>query len=317
MKYIVFLYLILTYGCASETPYGGCKDKEICELSTFSPDEIYILGTLRDGLPAGEAIAHWNSPNNPLVGFDTYTDERKAIIRPTDGRLIYIITGEDLVREFLCDDCPAWIPTDPYPEEVLANDTILPTPPCDPDGSRVIAFLVAPDNGEIIHSCNNRKWYNRHGTQVLQDSVDIIHLGFNRTALTREFIINFANGQKTPTENFPIGYIRTARALPDGDFWLVIDNLISGDNDNELWIIESNGIASLVGNYPPPPADYRIRDINSRLDPNGNLFQFASSPGSGIDAIVRRNLDGTSEVIYTEADDPVVMIHISELVTGP
>jgi hypothetical protein len=43
----------------------------------------------------------------------------------------------------------------------------------------------------------------------------------------------------------------------------------------------------------------------------------ANGPRIVHDAIVRREIGGVSEVVYTEANDPHVKIHISGLLTGP
>ncbi|WP_233561876.1 hypothetical protein [Sorangium cellulosum] len=49
----------------------------------------------------------------------------------------------------------------------------------------------------------------------------------------------------------------------------------------------------------------------------GALLQLGQGPMVLQDVIVRREIGGSSVVVYDEADGPLVQIHISGLVTGP
>ena len=49
----------------------------------------------------------------------------------------------------------------------------------------------------------------------------------------------------------------------------------------------------------------------------GALLQIASGPMVLEDTIVRRQVQGSSQVVYDEATMPLVKIHISYLITGP
>jgi len=115
----------------------------------FDSGDVYIFGTLLEGACGHGAVAHWGDPNTPLVGFDCYVDEGSAIVKPGEGRLVYRNVFEDHIREFHCDGCPDWTPEDPYPESVLSNDTILPSPPCDPGMGGGLLFMMSP--GGVIH----------------------------------------------------------------------------------------------------------------------------------------------------------------------
>ena len=72
----------------------------------FDPGDVYIFGTLASGRCEFGAVAHWGDPSTPLVGFDCYANDDSAIVRPTDGRLLYMNHFENLIREFHCDGCP-------------------------------------------------------------------------------------------------------------------------------------------------------------------------------------------------------------------
>ena len=56
---------------------------------------------------------------------------------------------------------------------------------------------------------------------------------------------------------------------------------------------------------------------SARLDSSGNLFQEGYGPATFEDVVIYRGLNGFSEVVYTEATNPAVKLHISSLITGP
>lgn len=97
--------------------------------------EVYLAGTLSEGACYRDAIAHPARPHVAVVGFACYFNQQGAMLTP-DGTLLYVNTFEDVLREFSCDGCPTWTASDPYPSDPLVNDTVLPTPPCDPSSRR-------------------------------------------------------------------------------------------------------------------------------------------------------------------------------------
>ena len=60
-----------------------------------------------------------------------------------------------------------------------------------------------------------------------------------------------------------------------------------------------------------------IRFYSAKLDGCGGLVFFASGPDVFQDIIVRLDLSGSSQIVFDEATEPLVKIHISALVTGP
>lgn len=82
-----------------------------------------------------------------------------------------------------------------------------------------------------------------------------------------------------------------------------------------LWEIGADGVAVQVGTYPPPPGELATGE--SALAPNGVLFSFATEFMINNDTIIRRVPDGAMDVLYQEANNPLVKVHGSSLVTGP
>ncbi len=284
----------------------------------FSPTDVFLAGTLGSGACYLDAIADPRAPSVAVVGFDCYFDETSAMIAP-DGTLLYVNTFEDVLREFHCDDCPGFEPTDTYPSDVLANDTIRPTPPCDPETNRLTAFRIAPD-GEVLHSCGG-VWYDDTGAEVARvlDIVAVSHgglvLGFDevpgRDALA---LLDRGTGAQTAVAGVPDCTLAAVRSEPTAGFWLAFECA----GTDERWSIGPDGTARRDGAFPAYPAGYRGSG-QAELAGDGSLWTFAGGPGSFEDAIVRRTIAGASELIYTEAMEPApaVEIHISDLVTGP
>jgi hypothetical protein len=59
------------------------------------------------------------------------------------------------------------------------------------------------------------------------------------------------------------------------------------------------------------------QSVGQQLLPNGVLFEMGDDRATVDDVIVRREIGGATEVVYTEADLPNVKIHISAFVSGP
>jgi len=283
----------------------------------LDPDEVYLLGTLAEGSARRAAVAHYLAPDRPVVGF-TRIHRRNAQVR-SDGTLIYMNTFEDILREFHCDACPGFSRGDSYPRDVLANDTILPTPPCDPDVPRMELrdFLLGPD-GRRIHRCGvSRTWYDPSGA-VVASGVTPLVLGWDDHALLNGAVLDLASGATTTITGLPTDpACRTIarRADASGGFLVGIDCMSGGTT---LHSITHEGVATLEGVYPAPPSGYTIR-LEQRISGDRALVSFALGPSAAEDAIIRRTIEGVSEVVYTEemTPSPTVLIHISGLVSGP
>jgi hypothetical protein len=279
----------------------------------FDPAEVYIFGTLSPGASYMDAIAHWLDPNQAVVGFDDYANSEKAQIRP-DGTLLYYNTFEDILRAFHCDACPGFVPGATYPSNVLSNDSILATPPCDPASNYLWSFALGVDGGRI-HECGG-VWYDETG-QTLPITDPVLSYGYSEIVLTEFAVVNLTTTDATSLTGFPGGYVLTARVSDATGFWVAMDN-----GPTELWRVDHQGNASLVDTYDAPPAGYSVNSPptysdSARLDAQGNLFQFGDGISPLEDVIIRRQLYGPTDVVYTEASNPAVQLHISSLVTGP
>lgn len=293
-------------------------------LSKFDPDEVYLFGTLSEGACYRDAIAPVLQPNLAVVGFDCYASPLNIVIRPSDGAMLYTNTFEDLLRVFHCDGgCRYFVSRDTYPSMPDANDDILPTPPCDPDSNRLVAFRVSLD-GDVVHQCANGIWHDAEGNNLTTGREEIFVAGTNGNVLRDDGIQNLASGTLSPVTGLPDGKPLAVRAQEDG-FWVVVPGS-GAANEPELWHVNFDGISTLVGAYPPPPAGLLASSTGGPYLPqptvvlggSGDLWQMAQDQANPLgDAIIRRGIDGVSEVAYHEKEDPFVKIHGSSLLTGP
>ncbi|WP_437732144.1 hypothetical protein [Sorangium sp. So ce1335] len=287
----------------------------------LDPDQVYLAGTLLEGACGRDAVAHWSSPESAVVGFHCHVDERSARIRPTDGRMLYTNVFEHLLRAFHCDDCP--FRGNDYPEAPLDNDPVLLTPPC-PDGLVPHdGFLVSP-KGAVLYRCraDAATWYDESGRVAYADpEAPLLHLGHGDLALAARSVVHLATSTSRPIIGLPEGrLLHTVRARAPDRFLLVLESErpTEDGSSQELWEIDGRGAAKRLGAFPPLPAGaVQVSAATSKLDGCGALLQFGGGTGLLEDIIVRRDIGGASEVVYTEAADPLVKIHVSALFTGP
>lgn len=292
-------------------------DGELPTRDILDPNEVYILGTVSEGLCGRDILTHWSQPNSGAVGFDCYTRESDAIIAPGRNRLLYWNTFEDLLREFVCDGRCTLEPSDrvPYPPNVLANDPVRPTPPCDPNNARLLDFHVWPD-GQVIHHCANT-WYDATGAAIQVLPRSVIALSHGGQALIPQgggyAVATVATSSVAPVVGLPDQHaFIAARSRSPSGFWYALES----GGVTSLWSIDATGASELVFGYAAPPAGYTAYN-RGRLDGHQNLFQLGRGPETFEDVIVRRERDGPTTVVYTEASNPLVKLHISDIVTGP
>lgn len=159
------------------------------------------------------------------------------------------------------------------------------------------------------------------GTVVYTAPQDaLLHLGYGDLALTESRIVHLATGAAAAITGLPEGTIHTVRAALPDRFLVVLtpEQSEAGGSAQELWQLDSSGAATMLGAFPPLPANAtRIAPWSSQLDAHGALFQIGEGLAVFEDVIVRREIQGASAVVYDEATNPLVKIHISALVTGP
>lgn len=306
----------VTTGGAGGT-LATCSSNAVLTGDVFDPGEVYLAGTLSEGARWLDAMAHWSSPGSAAIAFDCYFDNSSAQIRPTDGRLVYTNTFEYLLREFHCDGCPY---SGNYPDVYLDNDAVLPTAPCD-DQYKLGAFLLSPEGGRVHQCWQSNDWYDETGKSVYSDPDDLlVHLGHGDLALTTTRVVHLASGASSPIVGLPDRPVLTVRAEAPDRFLLAlaVEEMAPGAPVADLWSVDAAGAATLVGVYPSLPAGAQWAELYSaKLDGCGGLVFFASGPEVFQDIIVRLDLSGSSQIVFDEATEPLVKIHISALVTGP
>lgn len=302
-------------------------DGDMLVDGTFDPNEVYLAGTLIPGAACHDAIAHWSTPHDALAGFGCYFSPQVVSVRPTDGRLIYTNTFEDILREFHCDACPVEYDSEyehrgDYPKQPLSNDTALVSPMCEADVGK---YLLSPE-GEYLYRCQGGStWYDTEGQIIFEETGEgeLSHLGYGDMGLVvsngLHGIVDLQTGTLTPFEGLPYNHhtdtLRAVRADSNGGFYIVIEL-----DEPELWHVSADGgVATSLGLYPPTPGDFYFppaADRHMALDGCNALYQITTDSQAN-HLILRRELGGTTQIVYDESYDPFVKIHISSLVTGP
>lgn len=267
----------------------------------FDPKEVYILGTLKPGTCGRNALSHWSTPDHVVLGLGCAAGRDTAAIRPTDGRILYADQG-DGVRRFHCDICP-WVPDSDPREPYIANDPIINSCPGQADYDLV---LIAPDIGHLYHCAGT--WSDALGEpRYAEEFGELLHLGHDGWALTETGVVNLENGSFAGFIDLPASDLIAVRADPAGGFF------VATRDEPELFHVGLDGHVVSMGHFPPlPPESTAYSD--AALDACLALYQIGRAPE---DVIFRRAIGDETRIVYTEATDPIVKLHISELVTGP
>jgi hypothetical protein len=289
--------------------------------ATFDPNAVYLLGHT-------EIVADHEITMNVItreelsVGFNGVLGLDAITIRPSDGRLLYVRINDWTVRVFEPESLgPPLYPNGPpsYPANAHLNDPILPTPNC----PSVNNFRLRPNN-TYVYSCTDSRIddvYDESGAVVFTwpDTIDLIAIADDNTALFEHtrLSVRTSTGTVIRLDALPGVFIRhTQRLAADGRSFLVVMSPQNYPFEPELWRIEFDGTYSLVGDYGVRAED-RTGVYSGRLDANLDLYTIEFTDIISEDVIVRRRLNGTPEIIYTDVNDPLVKIHISYLFSGP
>jgi len=267
-------------------------------------------------------ISRLSDPNTAIVGSDCYFAGGDAMIRP-DGVLLYYNVFEGLLREFHCDDCPGWTDGNPYPEDVLDNDTILSTP-CETEP--LVPRFVIGIEGYLLYRCGNA-WYTEDGKELPIDG-QILSYGYNGAVLflkeTDLSIYYIEDDEEIALEVPEIdlnsnGFVSRV----DGERGFLLAMVKEGVTS--LYSIAYTGSAAQEGIYPDANESHDVMYNsafpirNAVLDAFGGLFQIATDRETQHrdDIIIYRTIVGNYEVVYSETTDPLVKLHMSSITTGP
>lgn len=314
-------------GVAGAGGGGGADSLVTCNAGpptgdVLDPGEVYILGHIDKFGSDDFGIMHWISPTSVAAGFRDI-DTQDPWIRPTDGRLLYLqFKNVGVTREFRCDACPY---DGQFPDAPTENDVELPLI-CPKEFGKVsfaLDFLVSP-TGRVLQLCSTgpfNTWYDLDGTVVYSDPEDRpVHLGYGDLMLTETRVVHLPSGMASPIVGLPSTTVFTVRAAAPDKFLLVmhVEGAEGYDGVQDLWEVAADGSAERIGAFPPLPAGaMSIGAGSSKLDACGGLLQTGFGVSQINDVIVRRDLSGTSQVVYTDKSDPLVKIGFYALFTGP
>jgi hypothetical protein len=306
------------------------------ETQTFDPGQVYLLG----GLPAlactPSAMAALASPDLESVGFPCNINAQSAVIRPADGRLLYIdaTSAPPRLLAFTLDahlyDTGAGACA--YPAAPAANDEVIATVSCNASGGPG-GFLLAPDVEGVWYTCAGAAglWFDENDamlgflgtrTPLLRGYGNSLLMSQSTAEVTlaSSLLLN-VSGSDVPLGELPQdGAVLAVRARDTG-FQVAVRG--DGEGANQLWDIGLDGSVTLAGTYPDPPSGVALNDligVRSALSATGALYAAAvdSRSGTAYGAVVELVPGVAATVIYTEANAPEVTLAAgSALVTGP
>jgi hypothetical protein len=286
----------------------------------FDTGQVYLFGTLSEGAGYRDAIAHWSAPNVAQTGFSSYVDE-SFNIRPSDKRLVYMDTENATQILAFVEDGDG---RGEYPKAPRTNDIPIKTVCKNPT-----EFYADPSGGELVYLCygdapcktSTCRYYRESGEEYLVPTGHhLLHLGYDKSALLAtdndEWVVRNGKGDLKPVKQAIKSW--RIRAHSSG-FWAVGP---SADSKQPVrWNVALDGTPSLDGTFPlpPPSSRYRFFPMGCALEATGATVCEGDSTDVALeDHLIRAELNKPlADVVYTEAKNPLVKIHISHLVTGP
>jgi hypothetical protein len=290
---------------------------------SWNSDNVYINGTVSEGLAGRDAITSLSDPQHPCPGLN-------ADWQPTmhGGKILFVSETRKL-RHF-SPDAWKWDSQDRrsnYPDDWEDNDPLVPTPECH-TGSAPFVIAVDPDSTEFLYQCNDTfgPFTSKGGLAPDFEDRPILALGHGDRMLVADYsndliIFEVNDGIEVPVDGLPASILsKPIRARVDG--WL----LVVQTTPRELWKVKFDGSASKVGTYP----DKANTLFYDSMDGQGRLYRKAYDQTASTDTVRRLSLaPATDDVeVYNEKNalksdwtkNPPVLfnyMHGSTLFTGP
>ncbi|MBF5044999.1 hypothetical protein FGE12_21535 [Aggregicoccus sp. 17bor-14] len=230
-------------------------------------------------------------PDKVTTSLDVSSGDGDAVVRPTDGAILYVASAPRAVLVFVPDalvhppGSTAWT----LPDSLRANDQPVPTPSCDGP----VFLHMRPVSGAIVYSCGGDSYYDVSapgGGAVLSGNDSVIAAAPQRNLLVWRngtVQVGTLDGGFKQFSGFsnPISSVQAARWRRSGGGWWMVGSF-NGETGLSLWSLTEAGSATRVGSYPASLSSFdRIT-----LDGDGNAYTIKSrtSPaGAGYGVVVR------------------------------
>jgi hypothetical protein len=291
----------------------------------FDPREVYIWGTLQEGLCGADALTTWWDPTQIQTGFDCEASSSSHVsaVDPKSRELVYRLSSTADSSMHIVYFAPDGDGTGTYPSSPETNDPLVPST-C----SSEFNFWAEPAGKGILYRCDDTctvsacHYFWQSGEELpVPPGYTPLHLGYGGRVLLQDqsyhLWIQDATGQlklvQVPAPP-PILYNTwgAIRAYPGG-FWL----LRMQGTQLERWSASFDGSMTRDGVYARPKTG-TIALADCVLESTGAAYCIVStSAGGEDDVIIRSEIGGSSyTVVYEEKENPVKLF-ISGLFTGP
>jgi hypothetical protein len=266
----------------------------------FDQSKVYLLGEIEQTPKCNHyAVSLVSEPNQYAPAFPCLLPNRFTI---SDGKLYYENGNGLEIHEFVPDY------SDEYPTNSIAND-----PKIDAPCPLIQGYLFNP-SGILLYKCIGTGWFEAGGVSVYEGNDTIV-------AFTDGGLVATPAGVMSLDEKVLHKVPALANALSvrvhGEEFHYVVQ---PASAPAELWSVDAAGKTTKLGGYPAAPAGVKpVSDTQPLLAHDDSLYAAGSeAANNGFEVIYRRTIDGESEVVYTEADAPIVKMNAgSPMITGP
>jgi hypothetical protein len=271
-------------------------------LDGFDQTKVYLLGTIEETPMCNHyAVSLVSDGNQYAPAFPCLLPNRYTI---NNGKLYYELSDGHEIHEFVPDY------SDMYTNNPYSNDRKVDIP-CT---SLITGYVINP-SGHLIYHCISIGWFDAGGTPIYDGTDTFVAYTDKGTVATLDGVMSLKEQVLHPVPALANTY---GVRVHEEEFHYAIQP--DPMKQPELWSVDAAGTATKLGDYPAPPDGVKNVSLTSPLlAPDDSLYGAGSvSTNNKLEVIFRRTIDGTSEVVYTEADQPIVkMGGGTPMITGP
>ncbi|RYZ57930.1 MAG: hypothetical protein EOP08_16765 [Proteobacteria bacterium] len=282
----------------------------------FDPDCVYIVGSLRTGSANAGIVFHPERPTDYAGA--AYFALSNAVIRPTDGRLLY----ETSAKEEPGDPDPSGYKLFTYlgpssPNASLEARERVPGIVC--DGSFRQGFWVFPDDGAVLYDCDDALMVAGTAAPIYRGDARPIAPAYGRAVLAMQSPRRFVwirDGVASDVDAIE-GDFHALRARPSGSMWLASSRWRDEKLVSELYEIAPNGSIRVLGEYQnADDPRWGIPGNACALEPDQSLVCRFTTTADTIDRVFRLTFTEKPVMIFDESLHEQ-KIHGGGLITGP
>lgn len=292
--------------------------------SPFSPDQVYLLGSVFPNLMNFDVVATLDDPHMAWVGFPEHLQRYYMDI----NGVLYYRLGRDYFRYVPDPFYSSSTVGCEYPSNVNDNDIYFASHVCPepaenaPPNTGILPKLFQnPFTEDYVISCWNII-YDLDGNEVLLLDEDerLVTIGKNGKMLISSLDIYYImdiGGNKVEIPDLARRRVVSTKNLDDG-FYVVTRFDTNGAEHPCLWKLFFDGSSELLRDFPVIYNDISSTWHQPKVDAQGNVYVVNGTATAGDDAFVLRySLNGIDEVVFSSLPENMVQIRSAILLSTP